>query len=65
MVRAMHDEGYCHGDLRGNNIIVQLSHPLPKLFIIDFDWSGKIGEQRYPCFMNHAESGLKVRMTLS
>ena len=55
MVRAMHDEGYCHGDLRGNNIIVQLSHPLPKLFIIDFDWARKIGEQRYPYFMNHAE----------
>ena len=55
MVRAMHDEGYCHGDLRGNNVIVQLSHPLPKLFIIDFDWAGKIGEQRYPFFMNHEE----------
>ena len=40
-------------------VIILLSrypiHCQSYLFIIDFDWSGKIGEQWYPFFMNHEE----------
>ena len=51
-VRILHTGGYCHGDLRGNNILVKCKETPQPIAIIDFDWSGKNGVARYPLFMN-------------
>lgn len=48
-VSHLHDQGLVHGDLRANNICVMED----RVCIIDFDWSGRTNEQRYPDFMNH------------
>lgn len=61
----LHSEGFCHGDFRPSNIFVTSSQTIN---IIDYDWAGKIGEVKYPMFMNHvsikwpdtAEDGEKV-----
>ena len=37
---ALHDEGYCHGDLRGTNILFDGENSR----IIDYDYAGKPGE---------------------
>jgi hypothetical protein len=52
-VAAVHGAGYVHGDLRECNVLV-CGGGL-RLCVIDFDWSGKEGVQRYPTFMNHAD----------
>lgn len=55
-ISKMHINGYVHGDLRPNNNIIQGTMTnINKITIIDFDWAGKIGEIRYPLYMNHAE----------
>ena len=43
MLKEMHELGYCHGDVRNNNIVFNgiSTH------LIDFDLSGKVG-QKYP-----------------
>ena len=42
----LHQEGYVHGDVRDTNVMVR---PDGKGFmLVDFDWSGEIGEVRYP-----------------
>ena len=50
ILKIMHASKYCHGDFRPSNLIVDESC---KLFVIDFDWSGKAGLTKYPYFMNH------------
>ena len=55
IVEEMHGGGFCHGDLRSNNILVLPPSESQRLMVVDFDWAGKIDEQRYPYFMNHAE----------
>jgi serine/threonine protein kinase len=47
----LHDQGYVHGDVRAPNIIVDKDD---KPRFIDFDWSHKIGEARYPNSLNPA-----------
>ena len=53
VLTLLHTQGYCHGDLRGNNILVRRHEASCPVVIVDFDWSGKIGEAKYPLFMNH------------
>ena len=48
---ALHSEGFCHGDFWTNNILVCKAEDI-QIWVIDFDWSGKIGETTYPLFMN-------------
>ena len=50
MLQTMHKAGFCHGDFRPCNLMIDKHN---KLFLIDFDWSGKAGSTKYPYFMNH------------
>ena len=57
-VTMLHQNGYVHGDLRENNILVVSSEGSgtpSKAVLVDFDWAGRSGEDRYPLFMNHSE----------
>jgi hypothetical protein len=49
VVQNLHGAGFVHGDLRECNIRVVGE----RVCLIDFDWTGRAGEQRYPGFMNH------------
>ena len=44
IVKTLHDHQFVFGDLRTPNIMITGS----KVYFIDFDWSGKVGEARYP-----------------
>jgi tRNA A-37 threonylcarbamoyl transferase component Bud32 len=44
VVCNLHRCGFVHGDLRANHICVAGE----RVCIIDFDWSGPAGDQRYP-----------------
>ena len=44
IVKAFHEHGFVHGDLRPPNSIVDEE----KLLLIDFDWGGKEGEAKFP-----------------
>lgn len=44
---SLHQESYVHGDIRDTNIMVKKDGSLG-IKLVDFDWSGKIGEVRYP-----------------
>ncbi|KAF8131371.1 hypothetical protein EV363DRAFT_1165249, partial [Boletus edulis] len=46
-----HSSGFVHGDIRDVNIMVSKSGPM-KFMFVDFDWSGKINEARYPSCVN-------------
>ena len=54
-LRELHTNHYCHGDFRGNNILVVPSNNAigMDIRVIDFDWSGKADKDTYPYFMNH------------
>lgn len=55
IVRKLHDGGLVHGDIRQANILVDrtsLSGGGVRWHMVDFDWSGKIGETRYPARIN-------------
>ena len=54
-LKELHTNRYCHGDFRGNNILVVPSNNAigMDIRVIDFDWSGKADEDTYPYFMNH------------
>ncbi len=43
-IGLLHDEGYVFGDLREPNLLLRQD----KLYLIDFDWCGKVGVARYP-----------------
>ena len=43
-IKMLHDAGLVFGDLRAPNIMFSGDD----VFIIDFDWAGKVGEMRYP-----------------
>ena len=51
VVNVLHSRGLVHGDLRSNNIRVAGD----RVCLLDFDWSGPAGVQRYPPFMNHQD----------
>lgn len=44
---SLHQDSYVHGDIRDTNIMVKEDGSLG-IKLVDFDWSGKIGEVRYP-----------------
>jgi hypothetical protein len=46
-ITALHQRGYVHGDLRDRNLMVRRKGSLG-LMLFDFEWSGLIGEVRYP-----------------
>ncbi|KAG2365182.1 hypothetical protein BDR07DRAFT_699102 [Suillus spraguei] len=46
-LQSLHEEGYVHGDIRDINIMVKRDCS-PGFKLMDFDWSGIIGEARYP-----------------
>jgi serine/threonine protein kinase len=48
----LHQEGWVHGDIRNSNIMVKKSSPCETFQLVDFDWSGRIGEARYPLDVN-------------
>lgn len=47
--KKMHNQGFVHGDMRLSNLMVG---PNDSVKIIDFDWSGKVGEAVYPPLLN-------------
>ena len=51
---SLHQAGYVHGDVRDTNIMVKKDGS-QGFKVVDFDWSGRIGEVRYP--MNVYRSG--------
>lgn len=48
---SLHEAGYVHGDVRDVNILVK-KFGKPGVMLVDFDWSGKIGEAVYPPNVN-------------
>ncbi|KAG1812750.1 hypothetical protein EV424DRAFT_1473537 [Suillus variegatus] len=46
-LQSLHRGGYVHGDIRDTNIMVKKDCS-PGFKLVDFDWSGTIGETRYP-----------------
>lgn len=49
IVYEMHDAGFVHGDMRLPNVLV---NGAGDVLLIDFDWSGHVGEVVYPPRMN-------------
>jgi serine/threonine protein kinase len=47
VVKALHNEGLVHGDLRDTNLLVG-KNGKEDVLLIDFDWAGMEGEVRYP-----------------
>ena len=47
---ALHQDGLVHGDVRDANVMVRKEPFAWKL--VDFDWSGRLGEVRYPMNIN-------------
>ncbi|KAH9041965.1 hypothetical protein EDB84DRAFT_1473900 [Lactarius hengduanensis] len=45
LVKAFHDEGLVHGDLREPNMVCSGED----VMLLDFDWGGRVGEASYPC----------------
>ena len=54
VLNHFHDAGFVHGDIRDANTMV-FKNDETKFMIIDFDWSGRVGEARYPADVNHME----------
>lgn len=46
-LQSLHQESYVHGDIRNTNVMVKKDCS-PGFKLVDFDWSGIIGEIRYP-----------------
>lgn len=46
-LQSLHQERYVHGDIQKSNIMVKRDCS-PGFRLVDFDWSGIIGEVRYP-----------------
>ncbi|KAG2009434.1 protein kinase subdomain-containing protein PKL/ccin9 [Coprinopsis cinerea AmutBmut pab1-1] len=50
-VRCLHEAGFVHGDIRGQNVLVVGGEGGAKagsVKLLDFDWAGREGEVRYP-----------------
>jgi hypothetical protein len=50
--RSLHQAGFVHGDVRAANILVKRDGE--SFMLLDFDWSGIIGEVTYPMNVNRA-----------
>ena len=53
-VLALHQQGFVHGDVRPQNIIVKLPEHGHALCVrlVDFDWAGETNKAKYPFLMN-------------
>ena len=58
-IRKLHENRFVFGDLRAPNVLFSKG----KVFLIDFDWAGKIGEARYPLASRHTWIGQRVQRT--
>jgi hypothetical protein len=51
-LKALHNKGFVHGDIRAYNTVLQYSKTddkeEPKGWLIDFDFGGKAGQAKYP-----------------
>ena len=45
-IKTLHDSKFVFGDLRALNVMI--SNDKTKVYLIDFDWSGKVNKARYP-----------------
>ena len=68
IVQKLHRKGFVHGDLRNENIILDWEAPWPRVFIVDFDYSGREGIAEYDrmnpllCYLSqHGVTGVKVQ----
>ena len=58
IISCLQEQKMVHADLRPKNIMVQvdgqrrMTKDEPVLSVIDFDWSGTVGDARYPPFLN-------------
>jgi len=50
----LHQAGFVHGDVRDANIMIR-KDAKPGFMLIDFDWSGVVGEARYPINVNKVD----------
>jgi len=50
----LHQAGFVHGDVRDVNIMIRKDSKLG-FMLIDFDWSGVVGEARYPINVNKVD----------
>ncbi|KLO11987.1 hypothetical protein SCHPADRAFT_807966, partial [Schizopora paradoxa] len=63
-INILHEKGFVFGDLRRPNVLTRGAD----LFLVDFDWCGKVGEARYPANIRmedmnwHPEVGPRVEM---
>ncbi|KAJ8516824.1 hypothetical protein ONZ45_g5902 [Pleurotus djamor] len=48
-LKALHDKDYVFGDLRDANVVVNDDRDV---FLVDFDWCGKVGKAFYPHDLN-------------
>lgn len=48
----LESSGLVHGDLRAPNVLVEGD----RVLAIDFDWSGRVGQARYPVHLNQDET---------
>lgn len=52
-LETLHNGGYVHGDFRNVNVLIKkLANDQFDVKILDFDWSGKEGDARYPIDIN-------------
>ncbi|KAK7012535.1 hypothetical protein R3P38DRAFT_2724314 [Favolaschia claudopus] len=53
---SLHGAGYVHGDIRDVNVLVRsgTGDGRPQIFLVDWDWSGPVGQVRYPTTLNSA-----------
>ena len=69
-VGVLHDRGFVHGDLRDCNMMCTKVNGAWSALLLDFDWSGKHGEVRYPGGINRTtvyrpievQGGVLIRM---
>ena len=49
---VLHDRGFVHGDLQNFNMMHTKENGAWRVLLLDLDWSGKLGEVRYPGGIN-------------
>lgn len=51
-LQGLHDKNLCHGDFRfrETNVLIRKNG---NVCVLDYDWAGRMGQVRYPGFMNH------------
>ncbi|KAF8675626.1 hypothetical protein AX14_005068, partial [Amanita brunnescens Koide BX004] len=52
-VELLHQKGFVHGDLRDANVMVPRDRVDHTFLLLDFDWSGRLGQTRYPMNVIH------------